>query len=669
MRLPYLLTEKMILRQNAANRIWGYSNPDTSVSVSLLGDKELSKAEGKTDAKGFFLVELNAPSFGGPYTLEIKCGDDVATVKDVCVGEIFLLGGQSNMEIPLARVREKYKEDIDKMATDRIRIFLVPKKYYFSKPQEELGFYEAGSMKDNVQDFAHWNYLEQPYMESFSALGTFMADELLRTTNIPIGLVQIAVGGTPAEAWISEETLRDMKIYDQEIEDTANPEFVNGTKNSEAEAGNAWWKELNDNDPGFIEDYPNLEDASSWTSFEFPFNGDKQGFRGVFGSVWLRKEVMLDEKYFPIKNEKCLLRLGTMIDSDITYLNGKSVGTTGYQYPPRAYSFDSSLLHPGKNVITIRLCTTYCSPMTTPDKPYYIGIDGARIDLKGEWKFMAGKAMPPAPPATFFEYKARGTYNAMLCPVSKVNYSGIAFYQGESNDGNPKSYEKVFRAVIADWRKLLGEKPFVFVQLANFGMNLSNKDFCGWAEIREAQRKCLDIKDTGMVVATDVGEFNDLHPMNKRDLGWRAAAFMNKLCGLNAVGLNVTARQNFKVNVQEVEAPYEDNCKYEIFFTDENNKRVNVFYHEFKMTPSTNRTLTENVFVRHESHPVGEFVIFECDKSRYASAELKDGKLYVSYIKNAELTGIAYGYSDSPQLCLYTDESVPIPPFIYEMKK
>jgi len=111
----------------------------------------------------------------------------------------------------------------------------------------------------------------------------------------------------------------------------------------------------------------------------------------------------------------------------------------------------------------------------------------------------------------------------MIAPILKYPLRGVIWYQGESNDGKPNEYEALFNAMIQDWRNKYGQEnlPFLFVQLPIFGSPAENDEAAPWAIIREAQSAALSLSATGMAAAIDLGEWNDLHPLNKREVGRR----------------------------------------------------------------------------------------------------------------------------------------------------
>jgi len=135
--------------------------------------------------------------------------------------------------------------------------------------------------------------------------------------------------------------------------------------------------------------------------------------------------------------------------------------------------------------------------------------------------------MPPKAPSPLGKHReATGIYNGMIHPLAPFGLKGAIWYQGESNGGEGITYYHKMKALIAGWRTVWdqGDFPFYFVQLANFQQpndNPAGGD--GWARLREAQCKTLEVPQTGMAVIIDIGEARDIHPRNKQDVGSRLA--------------------------------------------------------------------------------------------------------------------------------------------------
>jgi len=110
----------------------------------------------------------------------------------------------------------------------------------------------------------------------------------------------------------------------------------------------------------------------------------------------------------------------------------------------------------------------------------------------------------------------------MIAPLTPFAIKGVIWYQGEANAG-PRAplYAHVFQKMIADWRRAwnVGDFPFLFVQIANWNTEPDGR----WPEVRDAQRRALALRNTGMAVTIDIGDAVDIHPKNKLDVGLRLA--------------------------------------------------------------------------------------------------------------------------------------------------
>jgi len=140
---------------------------------------------------------------------------------------------------------------------------------------------------------------------------------------------------------------------------------------------------------------------------------------------------------------------------------------------------------------------------------------------KAEGKPAPSKPNPPGGPG----WQPASLYNGMIAPLLPYAIKGAIWYQGESNAGRAYEYRKLFPAMIQDWRRAWGQGdfPFLFVQLPNFMAVKPDPSESEWAELREAQLMTLSLRNTGMAVAIDVGEANDIHPKSKLDVSHRLA--------------------------------------------------------------------------------------------------------------------------------------------------
>ena len=247
----------------------------------------------------------------------------------------------------------------------------------------------------------------------------------------------------------------------------------------------------------------------------------------VNGVVWFRKKINVPSS---MTGKEATLILGRIVDADSVFVNGLFVGTTSYQYPPRRYIIPPNILKAGDNTIVVRVISNSGEGGFVLDKAYEIDAADTAIDLRGMWQYRLGATMKPLASQTFIRWKPLGLYNAMIAPLLNYRMKGVIWYQGESNAGRPVEYRELLPALIRDWRNhwKQGDFPFLIVQLPNFMEAKSDPSESNWALLREAQRRALSLPNTGMAVTIDIGEWNDVHPLDKKDVGNRLALAAQK---------------------------------------------------------------------------------------------------------------------------------------------
>jgi sialate O-acetylesterase len=461
------------------------------------------------------LSELKA---GGPYDMEIN-GSNRITLKDILIGDVWVCSGQSNMDLTMARVEERYSDVIANSNNPSIRRFFVSKRYDFNTPQEDLesGFWESA----NPETVLH-----------FTATGYFFAKALYEKYKVPIGLIHASVGGSPAEAWLSEDALKKFPAHLETAIKFRDSDYLNQIADKDKAVSDAWYGLLQQKDKGMTDSqkswFDPTYDASDWATMDVPGYWADGPLGNVNGVVWFRKEIDVPAS---MTGKPARLLLGRVVDSDRTYVNGKFVGSVSYQYPPRKYDLPENLLKAGKNIIVVRVVNNTGRGGFLLDKPYQLSAAGRTIDLKGPWQYKLAATMEPLSGKTFIEWQPLGLYNGMIAPLLNYTIKGVIWYQGESNTARPREYQKLFPALIADWRQSWnqGDFPFLYVQLANYMQVKDQPSESNWAELREAQLKTLTVPNTAMAVAIDIGEWNDVHPLNKEDVGKRLALGAQKI--------------------------------------------------------------------------------------------------------------------------------------------
>lgn len=513
-RLPRLISDGMVLQRDKELTVWGWASPGESINVDFAG----YGFKTVTDAEGCWEIKMPPMPHGGPYEMRLQGKNDL-TIRDILIGDVWLCSGQSNMELPMKRVSWVYPEVIASSTNSMIRHFYVPRQYAFDEPKDDLA---SGS----------WVKADPVSVLDFSATAYFFALNLFEKFGVPVGLINSAYGGSPVEAWISEEGIREYPKYANDYRKHREPGYIQSVQDADQDRINAWYKKLAAADLGYHDpsgkwSMPGTDD-SAWETMEVPgyWAEGKTGF--VNGVFWFRKEVQLTRQ---AANSPATIILGCIVDSDSVFINGHFVGTTGYQYPPRRYAIPAGVLKEGTNQITVRVVNESGKGGFVKDKSYELIAGDEFIDLTGDWKFRMGAKMEPLQGRTFFNNVPVGLFNAMIHPLLNYAVKGTIWYQGESNAGRPADYEELFTALIVDWRKQMGQGdfPFLFVQLPNFMQPKAEPSESNWALIREAQANALKLPATGMAVSIDIGEWNDIHPLNKKDVGYRLAIAARKV--------------------------------------------------------------------------------------------------------------------------------------------
>jgi sialate O-acetylesterase len=508
--LSPFLSDGMVIQRDEAFPVWSREK----ITVSFLGKTyEARQADGK------WLVTLEPVKAGGPHTMEIKGGNGSVKINDIYSGDLWMCAGQSNMEMQMQRLRDDFSEEWQIKDYPLIRQFTVPQEWDFSSPRDEL----TGG---------NWLSASAQTLHEFSGTAWFFAKKLYEKNlsqglRVPIGLVNTAWGGTPVEAWMSEDALKDFPAKIAEGKQYADPAKRAVITEKTAAAISEWETNLANGDLGLAGNWKSGEtDICEWDEMILPGDFAKAGLEKFCGVIWLAKDFNVSESF--AKNN-ARIWLGTIVDADCVFVNGVEVGNTTYRYPPRKY-VPQGLIKKGKNRIVIRVTCNNGEGAVTSGKPFRIFTDNETVEFSGVWKYKIGVKTLWRPDEFFFQRQPTGNYNAMIAPVLKYPLKGVIWYQGESNDPNPREYEQLFRLMVQDWRKKNGkELPFLFVQLPIYGVPSDNNESSSWAIIREAQKAALSLPATGMAAALELGEWNDIHPLDKKGVGERLYLAAEKL--------------------------------------------------------------------------------------------------------------------------------------------
>lgn len=503
-----IFSDGMVLQREVPLRIWGQACPDQQLEAFFRGERYSLRS----GADGRWTLHLPPQEAGGPFELVFVADSSRVAISNILIGDVWLLAGQSNMALPLARALDLYEQEVRHAENWWIRQFRVPATCSFQGPQEDL--------PEGI-----WQAVNPQTVLEFSALGYFFAQAHYERYGVPVGLVLTAVSGSFIEAWLSEEVIRSVGGYEAIVAECKKPGYIEELTQGRSERLLSWYGELNSKDLGIQPDqipWSSGElDDSHWDSILVPKLWRETSLGNLHGAVWCRKKIKLSEDE---AQQRALLRLGNIVDADETYVNGVLVGQASNKYAQRKYEVPPGVLKAGENTIAVRVIIFRGSGGGfVEEKSYALELASANIDLSGEWKYKVGCRMEPLPPSILVHHKPSGMYNAMIAPLRGCALRGVLWYQGEANARAPENYGKLFRELIASWRRHFGDAklPFLFVQLPNYDTTLEDLPPGNWALVREAQLQTLQVPHTAMAVAIDVGEANDLHPQNKRDVALR----------------------------------------------------------------------------------------------------------------------------------------------------
>ena len=513
-KLPKIIWSNMVLQRDEPVQIWGWADKNEKVTVKFNNQT----AKTKTKASGEWKVSLKPMPAGGPFEMEIS-GKNKLVLNNILIGDVWICSGQSNMQWSVSQAMNS-EQEIAAANYPNIRLFSVPRVIQFQPVDDVSG--------------GEWLVTTPETIGGFSAVGYFFGRELHQHLGIPIGLINTSWGGTNVETWTSAKAIGQLDEFKAVVAELDTLDVAKIKARVEAKFA-PLKAELAKTTPGLVDGKalwasPEI-DTTQWQPMKLPILWEEAGLEGVDGVIWFRKEFTLTETK---DLQNVVLSLGPIDDSDITWVNGIKIGETLRKYDePRFYKLDSTILQPGKNVVTVRV-EDYGGGGGLWGKPddLYLQAGTFKLGLSGDWQYRISPVN--------FAYNVTGVgpnskptllFNAMIHPLLPYRIKGAIWYQGESNAGRAYKYRTLFPLMIQDWRNHWdqGDFPFLFVQLANFMQPDSQPSESAWAELREAQLMTLKLPNTGMAVIIDIGEADDIHPRNKQDVGYRLALAARKV--------------------------------------------------------------------------------------------------------------------------------------------
>ena len=618
-KLPSLIKDSMVLQRDTKIKIWGWAQASEKITISFLKKKFKTIA----DKDGKWTVLLSPQNAGGPYEMKIK-GNNEIIIKEILIGDVWFCSGQSNMVHQMNIHDVTYAKEIIEANYPQIRQFLIPTLTSLTGAKEDL-------------PACYWKSAVGEDVRPFSAVAYFFAKKLYEKYHFPIGIINASVGGTPIEAWISEEGLKDFSVITDVLEKNKDTAYINNILREMA-AANVKRQRIPSQDRGSLSSpkwYELNYNPTGWKNIAVPGYWEDQGIKDLNGVVWYRKEIDVPAS---MTGKPSQVFLGRIVDADFLYINGIQIGNTTYLYPQRRYTIPAGVLKFGKNIVVVKATNNSGKGGFVPDKPYSLFTGNDTIDLKGYWQYKVGEVFVPTAENnsvanTNLQNQPMALYNAMVAPVVNYSIKGFVWYQGESNASRAKEYAALQKAQINNWRNKwqLGDIPFLYVQLPNYMDANYLPSESQWALLREAQLKTLSVSNTAMAVGIDLGEWNDIHPDNKKDVGERLALAAQK----KAYGENIVFSGPIFENVIV-----------------ENNKMIVSFTH------------SETGLITNDGEELKEFTIAGADKKFvWAKARIVNNKVIVWSEEIAKPLYVRYAWADNPTVNFYNKAGLPASPF------
>lgn len=606
--LNSLFSDNMVLQRNKPIFIWGKALAGTTVLVSF----KQSSYTCNTNNNGDWMLSLPESEAGTNFNLTVSCQKETLRIANIAVGDVWIASGQSNMAYKMREGVLNADSEIKLANYPNIR-YMEVSRTPFTSPQNEI-------------PKAQWLVCTLENISNISAVAYFFAQKINVETKVPIGIIDASWGGSSIEAWMSNEAIGNLphlpgpKINDEilknysldaysKINEGYADDLIRISKNSfEGLKKGAHLPDFNDKD---------------WSEIKVPDWGNVTN--QVF---WLRKNVQINN----VPDDSLILSLGGPATYINIYLNGKEV-YTGNIGACKARIAPSNFKK-GKNTIAVRLADTWWQPsISGKDEDIFLKDKSGKVNipLAGMWKY-SNKIEPQMPTLLQLNNVPSGLFNGMISPLLKFRIAGFIWYQGEQNSDEGISYQKLFPSLINDWRIRFqqGYLPFLYVQLANLGEPSELSERKGWPYLREAQDMALSLPYTGMATAIDIGNRYDIHPKDKKTVGYRLAANALKMC--------------YAIPLACINPHYE--------YSRIQDDTVFVYFRDAKSLSTINKDApksfviagSDSVFFKAEATISGNTIILHSDKVKRPVA-------------------VRYAWAKNPVINLYNEANLPVLPF------
>jgi sialate O-acetylesterase len=615
----------MVLQRDKPIKIWGWAEPGEKVNVE--GSWRRFRGSSATaDANGKWKVQLPAAKAGGPYKLTIS-GKNTIELTNILIGEVWVCSGQSNMHFALNGAFGG-KEAAKKADYPKIRLFTVPVNY---------------SLDPQADTPSKWQVCSPKIAGEFSAIGFFFGLELYNELNVPVGLIDSAVGGTAAELWTPYEALKAEPLLAPilnkwEKVDAKTKQLYADGMNFDLQFDNFRFIPKSSKDKELLLD--DFEDADlvnemngQWISESFDTadntaidlidpgsNGSGKALR-LRGLMNVGEFFHLSASFNPDDDPVDL--------SDYQAIRFDARGKGFYRFfflQPTIDDWDdysAKVLKASPNwerveikFKDLRQAGWGVQKPFTPDELSKAKFEPAMTMSK--WGL-------PRPPGSL--------YNGMISPFTGFSIRGAIWHQGSANASRAYQYRTVLPTMISGWRNVWGQGdfPFLIVQLQKYKKRKELPSEDNWSELREAQLMTLDLPNTGLAVTVDIGNEFNIHQKNKKDVAHRLALW----------ALGTTYGKDIIYSGPLYES-------MEII-----NDRIKL---KFKHTGSA--------LIAKGGSGLKGFAIAGADREfHWANAEIENDTVVVFSKKVPKPVAVRYGWQANPCCNLYNSKNLPASPF------
>lgn len=604
-QLSKLFADHMVLQREQPIRVWGWGIPNQSIQVTL--GKLQSTTQVRLDST--WEVQLSALPAGGPYSLKVV-GDTVLTYEDVWIGDVWIAGGQSNMEWKLSWTVNNWEAEVADSDFPEIRFFDVPN---LISPDLQ-----------NDLPTGEWQVASPATAGEFSAVAWFFAKRNHLEKGVAVGVIESNWGGTPAEAWTTIETLTKTNGYENKAEEVRNPKipweaFIKQNEAREKQK----WDLIQDTTGALATGAQNLDfDDTDWEDIQLPNQGP------MTDVAWVRRTFSVEDSTQTVR-----IFIGNIVQNAMVFCNGKLIWQRTWNNDSEVLTLPKHLLRAGDNLLTIRVINDWDNrAFVGRVGEMWIESAGVRSSLEGAWKY-SNQIEAKLPEVMNTSWTPSFLYNAMIHPIAGYGARGVIWYQGESNVGENQFYHELFTNMIKDWREAW-QNPgmtFLYVQLANFLERKENPEESAWAKLREAQTQTLALEKTGMATIIDIGDAENIHPRNKKDVGDRLWLAARKVSYGDEVEYAGPTYRSHKIK---------------------KNKVVVTFDHA-----------SEGFQIISGNSPIG-FALSGADQKFYwATAKIKGNQIILTAPEVDSPIAVRYAWADNPATNLYNTADLPAVPF------